>query len=594
MEFQFIGLFIPLSLTFFCGINARIFFHLSLFLIIAFEGGLISMLQNEKMGPNHFSHYLEGRPQFCEGNIESLSHGSGVYDKMVFSLRGIRCSAGWLSVQGCVLIYFKNDQNENKMKAGDGLILNFKPEGLKPSSPSATFNFKEYLERKNIFYQCYLHENQFIREAQVELEGKMIPQKMREALEGIYLRSGLSRESYALICALVLGDAGDLDKADLLPYSRTGTLHILSVSGLHVGIIFLLFGWVLSFLNYNRKLRILKSVLLILILWFFVILSGFSSSAVRAALLCTLVQIGRMKFWETEMGNLVFFSAFLSLCYNPWWLEDPGFQLSYSAILGIIYLYPLFNTAFLGRGKFIGKIGSLCAVSLAAQCGTFPISLFYFHQFPVYFLIANFFIIPISTVIMYLGIILLFIAPFPWLAGWVSLGIDLLVRLMHAVASFFEHLPGSSVENISFGIVSVLLSYLILIFLCRAISFRSRSAFLGLLSIFVFLASASLLRLFLVSEKSEMKYFEFRGGYVMELYESGHSFLLSNEDRQSKGRLSLEGYFIGRNYISRKEVKTGRVVLLFWGGRKILITSRKWGISEILAKSFQPDSIQYY
>lgn len=192
-------------------------------------------------------------------------------------------------------------------------------------------------------------------------------------------------------------------------YSKTGTMHVLSVSGMHVGIVFLVLSFLFKPLDKFHALSYFRIFLIVPAIWFYAMISGFSSPVCRAALMISLVVIGKVLHRNLNSYHIIAISAFFLLLYNPFFLFDVGFQLSYLAVFGLVYFHPKLYQLFHFHNKIFDYLWSYCALSIAAQLATFPLGLYYFHQFPLYFLLSNLLILLPVTLIMYLGILLLFI-----------------------------------------------------------------------------------------------------------------------------------------------------------------------------------------
>ncbi|RZK98297.1 MAG: ComEC/Rec2 family competence protein, partial [Pedobacter sp.] len=214
-------------------------------------------------------------------------------------------------------------------------------------------------------------------------------------------------EAFAVATTLILGYRADLDKATLSTYSRTGTIHALSVSGMHVGLVYLVLNWLLSMMSHSKWTSVVKMLIILTCIWFYALLTGFSPSVLRSVIMLTVFIIANSFNRNTNNYNILAFTAFSLLVYNPYLIWDIGFQLSFLAVIGLIWLQPMIQGWLDTKIGWMNKLFSVIAMSLAAQIVTFPFSIYYFHQFPVYFLIGNLFImIPIAG-IMYLGILIL-------------------------------------------------------------------------------------------------------------------------------------------------------------------------------------------
>jgi competence protein ComEC len=228
--------------------------------------------------------------------------------------------------------------------------------------------------------------------------------KMREYFLSILSTYVRDRNQFAVASAIMLGYNdymnGDITRA----YASSGALHVLSVSGLHVGIMFFMLNVLLKFMdNRGRKLEITKSVSIILFIWLYACLTGLSPSVLRSAMMFSLIQSGTLLKRHVNTFNIVFGSAVVLMLFNPFIVTEVGFRLSYLAVLGIIYLQPKIYSLWAFKNWFLDKAWMIVAVSLAAQIATFPLSLLYFHQFPNLFLISNLVVIPVSNLILFLG-----------------------------------------------------------------------------------------------------------------------------------------------------------------------------------------------
>ena len=285
---------------------------------------------------------------------------------------------------------------------------------------------------------------------------------MRGKLLKIFKDNHINGDDYAVLAALLLGDTDEIDQEIMRAYAASGALHVLSVSGLHVGIIYLGLNSALFFLNRNRKTQILKAGILILFLWYYALLTGLSPAVLRSSAMLSFIVIGKALERSTNMYNTLAASAIVLLCFQPYLLMQVGFQLSYLAVLGIVFLYKKIHQLLNPSNWLLRQIWGITAVSLAAQLTTFPLGLFYFHQFPNYFLISNLFVIPVSTAIIYGGILLFFISPLTELATWVGWFIGKIVHFLNWFVIGVEDLPYALLQGISISLVETGLIYLTL------------------------------------------------------------------------------------------------------------------------------------
>ena len=239
-------------------------------------------------------------------------------------------------------------------------------------------------------------------------------------------------------------------------YAAAGAMHVLAVSGLHVGIIFLILNTLLAILDTSKKGRIVKAIILLISLWSYAMITGLSPSVLRAATMFSFVIMGTVLNRSSSIYNTLAASAFFILIINPNLLFEVGFQLSYVAVLGIVYLQPLIYKRIYTRWWLLDKVWAITAVSIAAQIATLPLTLFYFNQFPVYFMLSNLLVIPSAAVILILGILLFIASPIPFISesiGWV---LNKFIEGLNFGIKEIEVLPNSLIEGLSINVLECL------------------------------------------------------------------------------------------------------------------------------------------
>ncbi len=368
-----------------------------------------------------------------------------------------------------IIVYFSKNPKVTNLKYGDKIIFRGRISEIKNPGNPHEFNYKRYLFRKGITgqiflnssdYKCISHHNaDFIFDFAYDT---------RKKLENIYKENGISGKELSVLQALTLGDRSEIDDEIKQSYIASGAMHILAVSGLHVGIIYMLFNFLLGFLNklkYKKTQigKIIKACLLILILWSFAVLSGLSPSIRRAAVMFTFVILGRVSNRHVNIYNSVAASAFILLIINPYQITEVGFQLSYAAVLGIIFFHPKLLTLFKIKNRILYYLWSLTAVSVAAQISTFPITLYYFHIFPILFFLSNIIVIPAATVILISAFLLLVTSPFPYFSNFIAAFLNYILKFLNGSVSVIENIPHSTINNISFHGEDLIIAFLIII-----------------------------------------------------------------------------------------------------------------------------------
>ncbi len=367
------------------------------------------------------------------------------------------------NVNGTLLIAIK-DSSAKSLYYGDELLIPAKYNPVdRPFNP-AEFNYKKYLANQNIYYQAFLYPEQYVL-LNTNTGNPVIAYslRLRQRLIEKFKRNMRDTNAIAVASTLILGYKADLSNDILQAYSKTGTIHVLSVSGAHVAIIYILLTLVLGFLDKYRFGRLVKAFIIISLIWYYSLLSGFSPAVCRAAVMISMVIIGKTYSRYINTLNILAVSAFLLLIYDPLFITDVGFQLSYLAVFGLIVFQPIAYGWFKFKNKWADKFWALCSVSIAAQVITFPLSAVYFHQFPVYFLISNIFIIIPSAVIMYSGILYLLLPQIPFLSAFLAFILEKSILLMNKVLAVIEHARFASIGKIWLTTPEYLLLYIIII-----------------------------------------------------------------------------------------------------------------------------------
>lgn len=285
--------------------------------------------------------------------------------------------------------------------------------------------------------------------------------QIRESLIGIY-RKYISNDNVGIISALTLGKKDDLSKDTRQIFSLAGGSHVLAVSGLHVGIIYAIILGLLSFIPHSQIGNITRHSIVILCLWFYAFICGLPASVVRSAFMFSLISGAYILGKSNYSLNTVFVSAFFMLLYKPLYLFDIGFQLSYAAVISILIFYPKLYSLLKFQNKIMVWIWGMICVSAAAQIGTLPITVYYFHQIPVYSIFTNFVVVPAAFIIIYVALALLvfsFIPPVAMLIGRLA---DVITEMLCNGVAGIVNLPYSVISDIHIDFYIVLLMFAII------------------------------------------------------------------------------------------------------------------------------------
>lgn len=407
--------------------------------------------------PNHFSKLIENN-YVIRVNEPSVSKNSSL--KFIGEVVQVQKGNDWVATKGKILIYLAKDSRALKIQYGDILLCNATTyETPAPKNPFE-FDYKEYLAFHQIYHQSYINSTAWVS---TNLNDANPILKLAYNTRNYFLKTisehHISGDELAIGSALILGYEDELSNEVVSAFAATGALHVLSVSGLHVGIIFIVFNFLLKFMGESKTAKIVRFILLLAILWLYAILTGLSPSVWRASAMFSLITIGKFFKKETNTFNIIGCSAFILLCIKPFMITEVGFQLSYLAVIGIIALYKYFYKLFVFKNWLADNFWSITCVSIAAQLATFPLGLLYFHQFPNYFLFSNLVIIPLSTIILYGGVLLLVIAKIPIIGVVTAKILYFLLWTLKSTVELFEKLPFAVVEGVAITTFQTFLIY---------------------------------------------------------------------------------------------------------------------------------------
>ncbi|WP_316751213.1 ComEC/Rec2 family competence protein [Pedobacter gandavensis] len=439
-------------------------FHLFLF----FFGGLMCYHHQSLIKPDHFSKsptasYLKvqviNEPQ-RKGNILRFKvEIETVYLQEKQSQQSDKRSRNnplrAKKASGTLMIAIKSDPKQPLViDYGTTLLVPARFTTISPPFHPAQFDYQAWLASQNVHHQSFLLQHQVLK-LRPNSGNRLFTFAIALRAQQIERYKKLLKDSTSvgLASTLILGYRAELSKETLDTYAKTGTIHALSVSGMHVGLIYLIINHALAFLNQRRVWKKTRLFLILGLLWFYALLTGCTPSVLRSVIMLSILLIGQTYSRSTNSYNILSFAAFFMLLYDPFLIWDVGFQLSFMAVLGLLYLQPKLQELWPVdenqqdywklKNTWSYKLWGMISMSLAAQLFTFPLSIYYFHQFPLYFLLSNLFILIPITLVLYLGILLLipgldFLAP----------ALNWLIQFNNSGLQYLAALPGASLTGI--------------------------------------------------------------------------------------------------------------------------------------------------
>lgn len=357
-------------------------------------------------------------------------------------------------VKGKLLLYFSKDSSMPALQYGDRVLIHKKLQAIQNSGNPGAFNYEQYAAFQQLFHNVFLKKDDWLLLEQNNSRsfGRFITDARERILAVLRNHLPEGKDELGIAEALLIGYTNDLDKDLVQAYSNTGVVHIIAISGMHLGLIYVMLVWIFAKIPGLKRSGWLQAILILSCLWLFSLLTGGAASVIRSAVMFTFITLGKTVFGKrTSIFNSLAASAFVMLCYNPYYLWDVGFQLSYLAVTGIVVFQRPIADIFYTRYQWLDKIWQLTAVSLAAQLLTFPVCMYYFHQFPNLFLITNLVAVPLSTIILFTEIALVAFSWLPFagaymgkLAGWLLWLMNQFIRSVNNLPyAVWDHIPAS-------------------------------------------------------------------------------------------------------------------------------------------------------
>lgn len=456
------------------------FFGAALIIFLAVAGFLLRRDEQQRPGD------LDGKRQ----EITLRLSGYPVRSNSNFSFR-----AKILSVtngdtlshpRGSFLLWFLSDTVPAKWKPGDILRLNIKPVKIENNGNPCEFNYRRWLEGQGVRHMA------FFRASDITGYTPEVRRSVRESsliaargMADAFRKAGLQGEELGLIIALTIGDKEMLEKERLTTFSRSGAMHIMAVSGLHVGMISMALSWLLFFLR--GRLKRVRVLIIIPALWGFAFITGMSPSVLRATIMFTFLQAGSLLNRPAAGMNNLLASAFILIAVHPGVIFEAGFQLSYLAVGFIIAFYNSLYCLIRIRNRILNYLWQMTAVSLVAQAGTLALSVRLFNIFPLLFLLTNIVVIPISFVVVILSMLLLLASPFPHVAALFALLLDRLAGFTLGFTGMISSADHGVIMNIGMSASETIMLTLSIALLLAALLRTGR------LTLMPFLAAATIL-----------------------------------------------------------------------------------------------------
>jgi len=446
---------------------------------------------------------------------------------------------------GKILINFKKDSLKNKLQVDDKLLVNtLFLEIKKPLNPHG-FNYKKYLQNQQIYHQINSSKIQVLLLPKRDKTIKGIATSVREIINEALVKNGFKNDELAVINALLLGQRQNISRELQQNYAGAGVIHILAVSGLHIGIILLILTFLFKPLHYFKNGKIIALFFVILILWGYAIIAGLSASVVRAVTMFTAVAIGMSFNRPTNVYNTLVISMFFLLLFNPYYLFEVGFQLSYLAVFSIVWIQPKLYGLWRSTFWLPNKIWQLFTVSIAAQIGVLPLSLFYFHQFPGLFFLSNLVIIPFLGIILIGGIVIISLSVLGILPLIIGNTYSFIIQQMNNFVAWVSFQEAFLIQNISFSFALLLAFYACFFLVIKWIEKKGFYRFLWVLSSVIIIQSVFIFERYKKNATTEFIVFNKSKKSLIGVRTGNKIVVSTSIDSLTKKENALKAYLIG-------------------------------------------------
>ena len=600
--FAFLSIFFSELILKNTSFTKKFFSEFLIALSIVISGILLVDFKSDSQTKNYLgnSKIIKEKKTIFKTNLE-------IYQPIFISQKSVKIKCKVTSIEnnskieklaGKVLIYLPKDSLSIKLLPGDKISVNcFFNKLSNPKNPHQ-FNYSKYLKSKQIEYTSFVSNWSFIGSSwTLKRFSTIVRNRFLQSLS----ESGLKSNELAIASALTFGYKDELSQFVKGVFSKTGAMHVLAVSGLHVGIVFLLISSLFKFLKISQRFKIIQQLILIFFVWVYAIITGLSPSVLRAATMLSFFSIAEIFNKSTNIYNILACSAIFLLSIDPFLITDIGFQLSFFAVSGIIYLYPIiFNLIFLNN-YILKKIWSIISVSIAAQIATFPLSIYYFHQFPNFFLLSNLLVIPLVFILLIIGLSIIAFNFLPYVSIFLGKILTIIISFIVNSLSLIESIPYSLSEGLFISVFETFMIYLLILLILYQLSFNFKFLNFIILIIGIFIISLDILEDQERLNKRRIIFYSIPNHMAIDLIEGKDHFFIADKKLLENKKL-IDTYI--RNNWEYNDLRTPKVLnydslvskSILWKNKSIGFINAKWNSKSnldfaILDKDFKMNKL---
>lgn len=507
--------------------------------------------------------------------------------KVLLKLEGFKTDTAEIKLSGKVMAYFQKSEKTLDLHYGNLLAFPTPVDPVPPPLNPEEFDYKKYLERRGVTGRLYLKDGDWhdtgVREGNPVF---VFAYRFRDRLLNILRQSGFSDDEFGIAAAVLLGYDESLPAQVRHNFVAAGSMHILCVSGMHVGIVYLLASFFLNLLGKRKKAAAVKKFVLLFLIWLYALLTGLSPSVMRSALMISFLIVGELIHRKGFALNSIAASAFVLLLINPNNIYAIGFQLSYVAVVGIVLLQrPIYNLLYV-KNKLLDKLWEITAVSLAAQISTMPFTIFYFNQFTPYFWLSNLFMTPLSFLLILGGMLLLLFSSVPLLGYCLGKLVWICLYLMNGLVAGIEQMPLSMVKGLYMNDLQFGMSLVLLLLFWLFVILKKKRMLMEMLVLSVLFALTLAIDTRRILQQNSLMFYSLNKHAAIDLVSGSSHILLCDEqllNNPSSIDYSLKGnwakcqltmnppcYTLGEDFALESAIKRNQLVsfhgvlLAFW------------------------------
>ncbi|MBO2544153.1 ComEC/Rec2 family competence protein [Salegentibacter sp. BDJ18] len=562
-----------------------VFFGICTWSLIFTLGVAAAFLHQPKNLANHYINLEDSEAEIMQIRITESLKPNLYNEPYLAEVEKIFSTENSRLVKGRILLSISKDSVNKDLAPGMKLLVPYNLKNIAEPLNPYRFNYRNYMQKQRVEKQLQVGDSEIKILNEKEESAVSYASKLRETIIQKLSETKIEKNELAIIQALLLGQRQDISKEIYEEYAAAGAIHILAVSGLHVGIILFILNWLFKPFNYFKNGLIFKTILLIILMWGFTILAGLSPSVVRAVTMFSFIAIGMQMRRKTSVLNSLFISLFILLLVNPYFIFQVGFQLSYLAVFAIVTIQPKLFKLWQPKFKITKYFWGLLSVSIAAQIGVLPLSLFYFHQFPGLFFLSNLVVLPVLGIILGLGILVIILSLLNLLPNFIAETYGKLISLMNQFISWVAGKEEFVFTDIHFNIWQNLSAYLLIFFFILLLyqkSFRNLVFFLCGILIF----QSSMLYSKMQNSTSESIVFHKSRKTMIGIQKDKKLILYHNLANEIQEEIRLKDYKTGRNINQIEEKQIQNILALSETSVLIVDSSAVYKLN-----NFKPDLV---